>query len=56
MNEIYEEVKSRLEAKNMTLEHVFFTSAHDADGKPEESLLPTQNVTKDGVTKSFAKI
>lgn len=56
MNEIYEEVKSKLEQKNVTLEHIFFTSVTNEEGKQQESLLPTQNVTKNGVMMSLAKL
>jgi hypothetical protein len=50
INDIYEEIKSKLENKNITLEHVFFTQAQDDPSKElAENVLPTQNVTKNGV-------
>ena len=56
MNELYEEVKAKLELKNVTLEHIFFSNVQNEEGKQEESLLPTQNVTSNGVSKSFNKL
>jgi len=50
INDVYEEIKSKLEHKNDTLEHVFFSQVHDEATKElTENVLPTQNVTKNGV-------
>ena len=57
--EIYEEVKSKLEHKNVTLEHVFFTTVKDTEEEKKEqvdALLPTQLVTEVGVTSAFARL
>lgn len=57
VNEIYEEVKSKLEHKNVTLEHVFFSQVEQVGkSEPEPNVVPTQNVTKSGIQKNFNKL
>lgn len=52
VNEIYDEIKSVLEHKNVTLEHVFYSQTHGESKDKDLSdtlVMPTQNVTKSGV-------
>lgn len=49
INDIYEEIKSKLEQKNVTLEHVFFSQVHTEGKEVIENVLPMQNLTKNGV-------
>lgn len=48
-----------LEHKNVTLEHVFYSQTHGENKEKDCSetlVLPTQNVTKNGVQNNFAKL
>ena len=56
VNDVYEEIKSKLEQKNSTLEHVFFSQVHTEGKEVLENVLPMQNLTKNGVRNGLAKL
>ena len=58
VNEIYEEIKNKLEHKSVTLEHVFYShqATEGKGGDQEPNVNAMQNVTKDGIIRNFARI
>lgn len=58
VNEIYEEIKNKLEHKSVTLEHVFYShqAPEGKGGDQEPNVNAMQNVTKDGIIRNFARI